>query len=115
MSNTERRLTQSTMTLVITVLLCASWLLVMADVYVKPQAIYFVILFFHDEIMIMLPFYLDLLSAALLRLKSKNGKCAEETQFVKTACLPSADFPDGTECSISGWGATSECKHDDNF
>ncbi|XP_060727729.1 hyaluronan-binding protein 2-like [Tachysurus vachellii] len=48
---------------------------------------------------------------ALLRLKAKNGKCAEESQFVKTACLPAVDFHDGTECSISGWGATSESQH----
>lgn len=59
--------------------------------------------------MIMLPLYLNL-SSALLRLKAKNGKCAEESQFVKTACLPAVDFHDGTECSISGWGATPECK-----
>lgn len=62
--------------------------------------------------MIILPLYLNLLSAALLRLKDKNGKCAEESQFVKAACLPSKDFPEGSECSISGWGATSECKLD---
>ncbi|KAK3554470.1 hypothetical protein QTP70_023493 [Hemibagrus guttatus] len=43
---------------------------------------------------------------ALLRLKAKNGKCADESQFVKVACLPIVNFPDGTECSISGWGAT---------
>ncbi|XP_026794962.3 hyaluronan-binding protein 2 [Pangasianodon hypophthalmus] len=48
---------------------------------------------------------------ALLRLKEKNGKCAEESQFVKTACLPTADFPDGAECSISGWGATPESQY----
>ncbi|MCJ8730944.1 hypothetical protein PDJAM_G00190830 [Pangasius djambal] len=51
---------------------------------------------------------------ALLRLKEKNGKCAEESQFVKTACLPTADFPDGTECSISGWGATPESQYGSN-
>lgn len=61
--------------------------------------------------MIMLPLYLNVLSAALLKLKAKNGKCAEENQFVKTACLPIVNFPDGTECSISGWGAT-ECKRE---
>lgn len=60
----------------------------------------------------MLPLYLNLLSAALLRLKDKNGKCAKESQFVKTACLPTDDFPDGTLCSISGWGATPECKQE---
>ncbi|XP_060780580.1 hyaluronan-binding protein 2-like [Neoarius graeffei] len=48
---------------------------------------------------------------ALLRLKDKNGTCATENQFVKTACLPTKDFPDGTVCSISGWGATTESQH----
>ncbi|KAF7710854.1 hypothetical protein HF521_009726 [Silurus meridionalis] len=51
---------------------------------------------------------------ALLRLKDKNGKCAVESRFVKTACLPSVDFPDGTECSISGWGATPELQNGSN-
>ncbi|XP_062851826.1 hyaluronan-binding protein 2-like [Trichomycterus rosablanca] len=51
---------------------------------------------------------------ALLRLKAKNGKCAEESQFVKTACLPRETFPDGTECSISGWGATPQSQHGSN-
>lgn len=60
----------------------------------------------------MLPLCLNLPSAALLRLKDKNGKCATESQFVKTACLPTEDFPDGTVCSISGWGATTECKRE---
>ncbi|XP_041866097.1 hyaluronan-binding protein 2 [Melanotaenia boesemani] len=45
---------------------------------------------------------------ALLRLKGKDGFCANETQFVKTACLPDAQLPDGMECTISGWGATEE-------
>ncbi|XP_072532872.1 hyaluronan-binding protein 2-like [Salminus brasiliensis] len=48
---------------------------------------------------------------ALLKLKATNGKCAEENQFVKTACLPTEAFPDGTECTISGWGATKESQH----
>ncbi|XP_007238647.3 hyaluronan-binding protein 2 [Astyanax mexicanus] len=48
---------------------------------------------------------------ALLKLKAKDGKCAEESQFVKTACLPSEAFPDGTECTISGWGATPTSQH----
>ncbi|TST98545.1 Reticulon-1 [Bagarius yarrelli] len=48
---------------------------------------------------------------ALLRLKAKNGECAVESQFVKTACLPTQDFLDGTECSISGWGATPESQY----
>ncbi|CAJ1067848.1 hyaluronan-binding protein 2-like [Xyrichtys novacula] len=43
---------------------------------------------------------------ALLRLSGANGVCANETQFVKTACLPDAPLPDGMECTISGWGAT---------
>ncbi|KAI4889256.1 hypothetical protein NFI96_031961 [Prochilodus magdalenae] len=47
----------------------------------------------------------------LLRLKSKDGKCAEESQFVKTACLPTETFADGTECTISGWGATPQSQH----
>lgn len=60
-------------------------------------------------------FVFNLKSIALLRLKDKNGHCAVESQFVKTACLPSKEFPDGTECSISGWGATENCKQDQNF
>ncbi|KAK7925460.1 hypothetical protein WMY93_007770 [Mugilogobius chulae] len=36
----------------------------------------------------------------------KPYACAKESQFVKTACLPDAPLPDGTECTISGWGAT---------
>ncbi|KAE8280411.1 Hyaluronan-binding protein 2 [Larimichthys crocea] len=43
---------------------------------------------------------------ALLRLSGNNGVCATETQFVKTACLPNGELPDGTECQISGWGMT---------
>lgn len=45
---------------------------------------------------------------ALLRLKDTDGVCATETQFVKTACLPDAQLPDGIECTISGWGATED-------
>ncbi|XP_067465732.1 hyaluronan-binding protein 2-like [Thunnus thynnus] len=45
---------------------------------------------------------------ALLRLKATNGICANETQFVKAACLPDVQLPDGIECTISGWGATEE-------
>ncbi|XP_037321034.2 hyaluronan-binding protein 2 [Pungitius pungitius] len=44
----------------------------------------------------------------LLRLKGTDGVCANETQFVKTACLPNAQLPDGMECKISGWGATED-------
>lgn len=45
---------------------------------------------------------------ALLRLRGTEGFCANETQFVKTACLPDAQLPDGMECTISGWGATEQ-------
>ena len=48
--------------------------------------------------------------AALLRLKGETGSCAEETQFVKVVCLPDAPMPDGSECTISGWGATETCE-----
>uniref|UniRef100_A0A3Q0R8Y8 trypsin n=1 Tax=Amphilophus citrinellus TaxID=61819 RepID=A0A3Q0R8Y8_AMPCI len=44
----------------------------------------------------------------LLKLSGNPGFCANETQFVKTACLPNAQLPDGTECKISGWGATEQ-------
>ncbi|XP_076855427.1 hyaluronan-binding protein 2 [Brachyhypopomus gauderio] len=43
---------------------------------------------------------------ALLRLRAVDGMCAKETRFVKTACLPESTFPDGMECSISGYGTT---------
>uniref|UniRef100_A0A3B3SCP6 trypsin n=1 Tax=Paramormyrops kingsleyae TaxID=1676925 RepID=A0A3B3SCP6_9TELE len=43
---------------------------------------------------------------ALLRLQDVHGHCANETDFVKTACLPDRAFPDGMGCTISGWGAT---------
>ncbi|TWW78168.1 Delta-1-pyrroline-5-carboxylate synthase [Takifugu flavidus] len=49
---------------------------------------------------------------SLLRLRNKDGVCAIETQFVKSACLPDAQLPDGLECTISGWGATEEWHHD---
>ncbi|KAI1887207.1 hypothetical protein AGOR_G00203770 [Albula goreensis] len=48
---------------------------------------------------------------ALLKLKDVNGRCTNETKFVKTACLPDGPFPDGTECTISGWGATPNADH----
>lgn len=49
---------------------------------------------------------------ALLRLKVTNRPyCAKETRFVKTACLPNQPFSSGTECVISGWGATETRKH----
>ncbi|XP_073451973.1 hyaluronan-binding protein 2 [Aquarana catesbeiana] len=43
---------------------------------------------------------------ALMKLKKVNGKCARETRFVKTACLPDWEFPPGKMCAISGWGRT---------
>uniref|UniRef100_A0A668ARJ3 trypsin n=1 Tax=Myripristis murdjan TaxID=586833 RepID=A0A668ARJ3_9TELE len=47
---------------------------------------------------------------ALLKLKATNGVCARETRFVKAACLPDTALPYGKECTVSGWGATEECK-----
>ncbi|XP_051274058.1 hyaluronan-binding protein 2-like isoform X1 [Dicentrarchus labrax] len=44
---------------------------------------------------------------AMLQLKVLDKPyCAKETRFVKTACLPNQVFDSGTECVISGWGAT---------
>ncbi|XP_061086087.1 hyaluronan-binding protein 2 [Conger conger] len=43
---------------------------------------------------------------ALLKLKSVDGKCTRESKFVKTACLATEKLPDGTQCTITGWGAT---------
>ncbi|XP_059179764.1 hyaluronan-binding protein 2-like [Centropristis striata] len=48
---------------------------------------------------------------ALLKLKGTDGVCANETQFVKTVCLPDAQLPDGMECKISGWGATENSSY----
>ncbi|CAL1578321.1 unnamed protein product [Knipowitschia caucasica] len=48
---------------------------------------------------------------ALLRLQGQNGQCAKESQFVKKVCLPDAALPDGTECTISGWGATENSSY----
>ncbi|XP_051772236.1 hyaluronan-binding protein 2-like [Ctenopharyngodon idella] len=48
---------------------------------------------------------------ALLKLKATEGECAKETQFVRAACLPKEPFPDGAECSISGWGATETSEY----
>ncbi|KAL7869265.1 hypothetical protein AOLI_G00132530 [Acnodon oligacanthus] len=47
---------------------------------------------------------------ALLKLKAVDGQCANETRFVKAACLPTGPIPDGTECMISGYGVT---EHDE--
>ncbi|OCT71251.1 hyaluronan-binding protein 2 isoform X2 [Xenopus laevis] len=45
---------------------------------------------------------------ALLKLKKVNGKCAEETRYVKTACLPKQEFKSGKPCMIAGWGETEK-------
>uniref|UniRef100_A0A7N8X829 trypsin n=1 Tax=Mastacembelus armatus TaxID=205130 RepID=A0A7N8X829_9TELE len=50
----------------------------------------------------------------LLRLSGTHGICAHETQFVKTACLPDTQLPDGTECTISGWGSTEQSDYGSN-
>lgn len=43
---------------------------------------------------------------ALLRLKSDSLQCAQESDTVRTVCLPEADLqlPDWTECELSGYG-----------
>ncbi|XP_061693252.1 hyaluronan-binding protein 2 [Syngnathoides biaculeatus] len=51
---------------------------------------------------------------ALLRLEGDDGVCANETQFVKAACLPEGPLSDGEECTISGWGATEESEYGSN-
>ncbi|KAG7325062.1 hypothetical protein KOW79_011378 [Hemibagrus wyckioides] len=50
---------------------------------------------------------------ALLKLKNvtEDGLCARETRYVKSACLPPGPFPDGMECSISGFGVTEKDTH----
>ncbi|XP_028459849.1 hyaluronan-binding protein 2 [Perca flavescens] len=51
---------------------------------------------------------------ALLRLSGTDGVCANETQFVKTACLPDVQLPDGKECKIAGWGVTEDAQYGSN-
>ncbi|KAK2093518.1 hypothetical protein P7K49_027256 [Saguinus oedipus] len=43
---------------------------------------------------------------ALLQLKSDSSHCAQESNVVRTVCLPPADLqlPDWTECELSGYG-----------
>ncbi|KAJ8014094.1 hypothetical protein DPEC_G00036680 [Dallia pectoralis] len=48
---------------------------------------------------------------AVLKLKGVDGRCAVESQFLRTACLPGDPFPDGSECTISGWGATENSSY----
>ncbi|XP_061601620.1 hyaluronan-binding protein 2-like [Cololabis saira] len=50
----------------------------------------------------------------LLRLKGTEGFCANETQFVKAACLPDVQLSDGMPCTISGWGVTEESSFGSN-
>ncbi|KAK0135516.1 Coagulation factor XII [Merluccius polli] len=52
---------------------------------------------------------------ALLRLKSNKGTCAKETQFVRKICLPESPMHDGSECTISGWGATENALYSDHL
>ncbi|KAK9530358.1 hypothetical protein VZT92_011863 [Zoarces viviparus] len=52
---------------------------------------------------------------AMLQLKVMDRPyCAKETRYVKTACLPNQPFNSGTECVISGWGATEKTKFGTN-
>ncbi|XP_072883884.1 hyaluronan-binding protein 2-like isoform X2 [Hemitrygon akajei] len=43
---------------------------------------------------------------ALVKLKSIDGWCANETKYVKTVCLPASNPPLNLSCYISGWGIT---------
>lgn len=53
---------------------------------------------------------------ALLKLKVTDAPfCAKETRFVKTACLPDQPFQSGTQCVISGWGATETQRYGTNY
>ncbi|XP_041672265.1 hyaluronan-binding protein 2-like [Cheilinus undulatus] len=53
---------------------------------------------------------------ALLKLKPTEGNmCANETDFVRTVCLPDQVFPAKTECMISGWGATETARMSNNL
>ncbi|XP_062859121.1 hyaluronan-binding protein 2 [Trichomycterus rosablanca] len=51
---------------------------------------------------------------ALLKLKAVDGVCAQETRFVKAACLPTGPLPDGMECTISGYGVTEKDERGSN-
>ncbi|KAM8876295.1 LOW QUALITY PROTEIN: hyaluronan-binding protein 2 [Synchiropus picturatus] len=52
---------------------------------------------------------------AMLKLRfTDKPLCAQETRFVKTACLPSQPFLNGSECVISGWGVTETQKYGTN-
>ncbi|XP_006859989.1 PREDICTED: tissue-type plasminogen activator isoform X2 [Chrysochloris asiatica] len=47
---------------------------------------------------------------ALLQLKSDSSQCAQESETVRTVCLPEAglQLPDWTECELSGYGKHEE-------
>ena len=49
---------------------------------------------------------------ALLKLQSDSLQCAQESDTVRTVCLPEADLslPDWTECELSGYGKHEACK-----
>ncbi|XP_061416086.1 hyaluronan-binding protein 2-like [Lethenteron reissneri] len=46
---------------------------------------------------------------ALMKLRKVGGHCAQESRYVRTACLPQQGeaLPADYNCDISGWGATS--------
>lgn len=50
--------------------------------------------------------------SALLQLKSDSPSCAQDSDSVRTICLPEADLqlPDWTECELSGYGKHEACK-----
>lgn len=52
------------------------------------------------------------LPPALLQLKSDSLTCAQESDAVRTVCLPEADLqlPDWTECELSGYGKHEACE-----
>ncbi|XP_071318899.1 urokinase-type plasminogen activator-like [Trachinotus anak] len=45
-----------------------------------------------------------------MKLKARNGRCAEESNFVKTVCLPPPQqrLQPGTICEIAGYGAEKQ-------
>ncbi|XP_056617129.1 hyaluronan-binding protein 2-like isoform X1 [Triplophysa dalaica] len=74
----------------------------------QPQLLLAEKVFVHEQYRETSVVYNDI---ALLKVKASNGECATENQLVKTACLPTEPFADGSECSISGWGATETLEH----
>uniref|UniRef100_A0A8D0AYE1 Urokinase-type plasminogen activator n=1 Tax=Salvator merianae TaxID=96440 RepID=A0A8D0AYE1_SALMN len=47
---------------------------------------------------------------ALLRIRSSSGQCAQESETVKTICLPSQNLEmrDNSQCEVSGYGRESK-------